>query len=72
MGAEVIVFITLFSVVFGIAYLYYSTRNKERLALIEKGADVKAKCNKDKTPLALAEARGHKEVVELLKKAGGE
>lgn len=39
MGAEVIVFITMFSVIFGIAYLYYSTRNKERLALIEKGAD---------------------------------
>ena len=39
MGAEVIVFITLFSVIFGIAYLYFSTRNKERLALIEKGAD---------------------------------
>ena len=39
MGAEVIVFITMFSVVFGIAYLYFSTRNKERLALIEKGAD---------------------------------
>lgn len=39
MGGEVIVFICLFSVVFGIAYLYYSTRNKERLALIEKGAD---------------------------------
>ena len=39
MGAEVIVLITMFSAVFGIAYLYFSTRNKERLALIEKGAD---------------------------------
>ena len=26
-------------VIFGIFYLHYSTRNKERLALIEKGAD---------------------------------
>ena len=33
MGAEVIIFIALFSVVFGIAYLYFSTRNQERLAL---------------------------------------
>ncbi|TMM29405.1 hypothetical protein FDT66_09780 [Polaribacter aestuariivivens] len=33
------VFIFLFAVVFGIFYLYFSTRNKERLALIEKGAD---------------------------------
>lgn len=33
------VFISLFIAVFGIAYLYFSTRNKERLALIEKGAD---------------------------------
>ena len=35
----VLVFISLFVVVFGIFYLHYSTRNKERLALIEKGAD---------------------------------
>lgn len=33
------VFIALFIVVFGIFFLYYSSRNKERLALIEKGAD---------------------------------
>ena len=33
------VFIALFIVVFGIFYLYFSARNKERLALIEKGAD---------------------------------
>lgn len=31
--------ISFFVVVFGIFYLYLSTRNKERLALIEKGAD---------------------------------
>jgi len=35
----VVVFISLFAVIFGIFYLHYSTRNKERLALIEKGAD---------------------------------
>ncbi len=39
MGGEVLIFISLFLVVFGLAYLFYSTRNKERLALIEKGAD---------------------------------
>lgn len=33
------VFIALFVIIFGIFYLHYSTRNKERLALIEKGAD---------------------------------
>ncbi|RMB57598.1 hypothetical protein EAX61_10795 [Dokdonia sinensis] len=38
MGGE-LVFICLFIIVFGIAYLHYSTRNKERLALIEKGMD---------------------------------
>ncbi|WP_411895430.1 DUF6249 domain-containing protein [Winogradskyella sp. A2] len=37
--AEVIIPITFFGVVFGIFYLYISTRNKERLALIDKGAD---------------------------------
>lgn len=39
MGAEVIVLIVIWAVIFGIAYLYFSTRHKERLALIEKGAD---------------------------------
>mgnify|MGYP003658718750 CR=1 FL=1 len=39
MGGEVIVFVSFFLVTFGIFYLHYTTRNKERLALIEKGAD---------------------------------
>lgn len=34
-----LVFIALFAVVFGIMYVFYTTRHKERLALIEKGAD---------------------------------
>jgi hypothetical protein len=38
-AGEVIVPIAFFLVVFGIVYLYYSSRNKERLALIEKGAE---------------------------------
>jgi len=36
---EILVPIVLFLVIFGILYLYFSSRNKERLALIEKGAD---------------------------------
>ena len=32
-------FIALFATVFGIIYVHYTTRNKERMALIEKGAD---------------------------------
>ena len=36
---EVAVLIIIFGSIFGVFYLYYSTRNKERLALIEKGAD---------------------------------
>jgi len=39
MGGEILIPITMFLVIFGIFYLYLSTRNKERLALIEKGAD---------------------------------
>ncbi|MEX0995921.1 MAG: DUF6249 domain-containing protein [Flavobacteriaceae bacterium] len=39
MGAEFIIMPLLIAAVFGIFYLFYSTRNKERLALIEKGAD---------------------------------
>jgi hypothetical protein len=34
-----IAFIAFFAMVFGIMYLFYTTRHKERLALIEKGAD---------------------------------
>jgi hypothetical protein len=37
---EVLVaFIAFFATVFGILYVHYTTRNKERMALIEKGAD---------------------------------
>lgn len=32
-------FIAFFAMVFGITYIFYTTRNKERMALIEKGAD---------------------------------
>ena len=39
MGSELIIVPIMFGAVFGIFYLYLSTRNKERLALIEKGAD---------------------------------
>lgn len=35
----VVVFIALFATLFGIMYIHYTTRNKERMALIEKGAD---------------------------------
>lgn len=35
----VITFIALSAMVFGMWYIYYTTRNKERMALIEKGAD---------------------------------
>ena len=34
-----IIFIALFATIFGIMYVHYTTRNKERMALIEKGAD---------------------------------
>jgi Domain of unknown function (DUF6249) len=36
---EVAILAIIFGSIFGIFYLYFSTRNKERLALIEKGAD---------------------------------
>jgi len=40
-GSSVAIFvlIIIFGTIFGIFYLYLSTRNKERLALIDKGAD---------------------------------
>ncbi len=39
MAAGILVPTGFFLMVFGIVYLFLSTRNKERLALIEKGAD---------------------------------
>jgi hypothetical protein len=36
----VVVFISLFVLIFGVSYLYYTTRNKERMALIERDKDV--------------------------------
>ena len=35
----IVFFLTFFGSIFGIAYFYYTTRNRERLALIEKNAD---------------------------------
>ncbi|WP_142783687.1 DUF6249 domain-containing protein [Changchengzhania lutea] len=39
MGSELIIIPIIFGAIFGVFYLYFSTRNKERLALIEKGTD---------------------------------
>ncbi|MBA6155266.1 hypothetical protein H3Z83_01825 [Tenacibaculum sp. S7007] len=39
MDAEIFIPISMFAAIFGIVYLYFTTRHKERLALIEKGAD---------------------------------
>lgn len=39
MGPEMLIPISLFLAIFGVIYLFLSTRNKERLALIEKGID---------------------------------
>jgi len=36
---DVLVPLIVFGTLFGILYMYFTTRNKERLALIEKGAD---------------------------------
>ena len=39
MAAAVLVPLIVFASLFGIIFVWLSTRNKERLALIEKGAD---------------------------------
>ena len=39
MLAEIFVPITVFGCIFGVLYVYFTTRNKERLLMIEKGAD---------------------------------
>lgn len=50
MHVEILVPLAFFALVFGSWYIYISTRNKERLALIEKGASpdlFKAKPNEN-------------------------
>ena len=49
MIAEILIPISLFLAIFGIIYLYLSTRNKERLALIEKGIDASIFMGRDKS-----------------------
>jgi len=39
MGSELLIIPVLFGTVFGIAYIFISSRHKERMALIEKGTD---------------------------------
>jgi hypothetical protein len=39
MDSELLIFPVLFGTVFGIAYIFISSRHKERMALIEKGTD---------------------------------
>ena len=39
MNEEILIPISAFAMTFGIVYLFFTTRNRERLALIEKGAD---------------------------------
>ncbi|HRX29948.1 MAG TPA: hypothetical protein P5235_11215 [Saprospiraceae bacterium] len=36
---DILVPIVLFACIFGVFYLYFTSRNRERMALIEKGAD---------------------------------
>ena len=50
---EIVIVGIIFGTIFGIIYLLVSARNKERMALIEKGADASIFYNKDKrvTPI---------------------
>ena len=54
MVADVLIPVSFFLAVFGVFYLYLSTRNRERLALIEKGVDASifmGNRSKEKTPI---------------------
>lgn len=53
MGPDILIPISFFSMIFGVFYLMYSTRNRERLALIEKGVDASIfmKGRRESTPM---------------------
>jgi len=53
MGEEVLIPITFFAALFGVFYLYISSRNRERLALIEKGADASIFARRGKSGSAI-------------------
>jgi hypothetical protein len=38
-ASETLIPIAFFAALFGVLYIYFSTRHKERMAMIEKGAD---------------------------------
>jgi hypothetical protein len=46
----IVAMIVVFSTVFGIFYLFINTRHKQRMALIEKGADASLFYNKNVRP----------------------
>mgnify|MGYP001815771494 CR=1 FL=1 len=46
--AEVLIPLIVFASIFGIFYVFITTRNKERMALIEKGADASLFATKKK------------------------
>lgn len=39
MNEEIIIPVSFFALIFAMFYIYFSTRNKERMAIIEKGID---------------------------------
>lgn len=53
MGPDLLIPVSFFLMVFGVFYLMYSTRNRERLALIEKGVDASIfmKGRRENTPM---------------------
>jgi hypothetical protein len=53
MGPDMLIPVSFFLMIFGVFYLMYSTRNRERLALIEKGVDASIfmKGRRESTPM---------------------
>ncbi|MDZ7613998.1 MAG: DUF6249 domain-containing protein [Flavobacteriaceae bacterium] len=49
MAADILIPFIVFSAIFGIFYVFITTRNKERMALIEKGADASLFATKSKS-----------------------
>ena len=39
MNEDIVIPVSFFALVFALFYMYWTTRNKERMAMIEKGAD---------------------------------
>lgn len=54
MNEEIVISVSFFAFIFAILYVFFTTRNKERMAMIERGADASLFKSKTRVPKFLS------------------